>query len=92
MKTYWVYIMSSATRTLYVGVTGNLARRVQQHKDGTGSAFTKKYHVDRLVFAESTTDVNAAITREKQIKSWTRAKKLALIAEMNTEWRDLNRR
>lgn len=88
-RIYHVYIMASASRRLYVGVTGHLARRVHQHRSGELPGFTKKYHMTRLVYAESTSEVLAAIVREKQIKGWTRSRKIALIESSNQRWRDL---
>ena len=90
MKHYYVYIMSSRSKTLYTGVTNNLIRRVFEHKQGVGSQFTRKYRIMRLVHFEETQDVQAALTREKQIKGWTRAKKLQLIDADNPEWKDLS--
>ena len=90
MKHYYVYIMSSRSRTLYTGVTNNLIRRVFEHKEGVGSQFTRKYRITRLVHFEETEDVHAALTREKQIKSWTRTRKLQLIEADNPEWKDLS--
>ena len=90
MKHYYVYIMTSRSKTLYTGVTNNLVRRVFEHKQGVGSQFTQKYRITRLVHFEDTQDVQAALTREKQIKSWTRAKKLKLIDADNPEWKDLS--
>jgi putative endonuclease len=81
--------MASASRRLYVGVTGHLARRVHVHRVGEMEGFTKKYHMTRLVYAESTSDVIAAIRREKQIKGWVRTKKIGLIESLNPAWRDL---
>ncbi len=89
MKRYYVYIMSSKTRTLYVGVTNNLERRVYEHKQKLIPGFTSKYNLTWLVYYAETNDVREAIAREKQIKAWSRAKKLALIEEMNPEWEDL---
>lgn len=89
-KTYYVYIMTNRSRTLYTGITNNLERRVHEHKSGTINGFTKKYRINRLVFFETTTNVIDAIKREKQIKSWTRAKKIELIEKINPEWRDLS--
>ena len=74
---------------LYVGVTSVLERRVEQHKTGERPGFTSKYHLVNLAFAEPAPDATAAIQREKQIKSWTRARKIALIEEQNPNWRDL---
>jgi putative endonuclease len=90
MNTYYVYIMSNNTRTLYTGVTNDLIRRVYEHKNKLVSGFTQKYNLDRLVYYESTGDVRAALQREKQIKGWVRAKKVALIISRNPAWRDLS--
>ncbi len=90
MREYHVYIMSNRSRTLYTGVTGSLGQRVRQHKEGTTPGFTSKYKIDRLVYAEGTHDANAAIVREKQIKGWSRAKRIALIESANPEWEDLS--
>jgi putative endonuclease len=81
--------MASASRRLYVGVTGHLSRRVHEHRTGEIDGFTKKYHMTRLVYAESTSEVLSALVREKQIKGWIRAKKIALIESLNPDWRDL---
>ena len=89
MRQYHVYIMSNRSRTLYTGVTNDLARRVHQHKNKLVPGFTSKYNITDLVYAEETTDVRAAIGREKQIKGWTRAKKIALIESLNPDWDDL---
>ena len=90
MGEYHIYIMASKSVVLYVGVTNDIKRRVAEHIEGEGSAFVRRYKVNRLVYVETTTDVRAAIAREKQIKSWRRAKKLALIDRENPEWRDLS--
>ena len=87
---YWGYIMASVRRTLYVGVTSNLEGRVYQHKHGLTLGFTSKYHVGRLVLIEHFADVRDAIAREKEIKGWSRAKKVALIERENPDWRDLS--
>jgi putative endonuclease len=87
---YFVYIMSSQTRVLYIGVTNDLERRVQQHQSGVGSAFTARYRVKRLVHYEETSDVHAALEREQHLKEWTRSRKVALIEADNPEWRDLS--
>jgi putative endonuclease len=89
MRTYHVYILASRTRTLYVGVTGNLARRLRQHRDGEGSAFTRRYMITRLVYVELASRPIDAIRREKELKGWTRARKLALIASLNPGFDDL---
>jgi putative endonuclease len=90
MKQYYVYIMSSRTRTLYTGVTNNLERRVHEHKNKLLSGFTSRYNLTWLVYFAETNDVREAIAREKQIKGWTRARKVALIEQMNPEWEDLS--
>jgi putative endonuclease len=81
--------MASNSRRLYIGVTGHPSRRVQQHRAGELEGFSKKYQMKRLVYVEATSDVQAAIRREKQLKGWRRAKKLKLIESLNPEWRDL---
>lgn len=88
-RVYFVYILASATGTLYVGVTNDLERRIVQHRAGEGSVFTKKDRVRRLVYFEDTPDVYEAIAREKQIKGWTRRKKLELIHSVNPKMGDL---
>ena len=88
---YYVYMMSNASKTLYVGVTNDLPRRVMEHRNKTGSAFVRKYNVTSLVYIEQTGEVGVAIAREKQIKGWLRSKKVALIESANPEWRDLSR-
>ena len=86
---YYVYIMSSKSRVLYVGVTGFLMSRVLHHKSGEGGAFTSKYRVHRLVYYESFQNIGDAIARETAIKTWRREKKVALIRESNPTWEDL---
>ena len=90
MKTYFVYIMSSTSGTLYTGMTNDLVRRVYQHQNKTLGGFTSKYKVTRLLYFEILNDVREAIAREKQIKRWRRQKKLDLIKSMNPEWKDLS--
>ena len=85
---YYVYIMSNASKTLYVGVTNNILRRVVQHRNKTGSIFVRKYNVTKLVYFEDTGDVGSAIAREKQIKGWLRSKKVALVHSINQVWKD----
>ena len=82
-RQYFVYIMASASGTLYTGVTNDLYKRVYQHKNDLIEGFTKKYQCHKLVFFEETSDVESAITREKQIKGWSRKKKEILIASIN---------
>ena len=89
MRQYYVYIMASSGRTLYVGVTNDLERRVMEHKKGQSGGFTSKYSVTKLVYQESTSDVRAAIEREKELKGWRRSKKVALVESVNPEWKDL---
>ncbi len=86
-KTYFVYIMASHTRMLYVGVTNSLERRVPEHK--TTDGYTGRYNIARLVYYEEFRDINAAISREKQLKGWRRARKIDLIHTLNPRWRDL---
>lgn len=86
---YHVYIMCSRSRNLYTGMTNDLERRVYEHKRGLVPGFTGKYRIDRLVYLEPFKDVRDAIAREKQIKAWTRAKRIALIEAMNPTWADL---
>ncbi len=89
MKQPCVYIMASASRVLYTGVTGDLFRRVCEHRQGLTPGFTTRYRVTRLVHFELLPDMAAAIRREKQIKGWRRVKKVALIESQNPEWSDL---
>lgn len=90
---YYVYIMTNKNNTvLYTGVTNDLQRRVVEHKTKTKiNSFTARYNVNKLVFFETTNDVNGAIVREKQIKAGSRAKKIALINETNEKWEDLSK-
>ena len=88
-RSFFVYIMTNRTRTLYVGVTNNLERRLYEHKQKLVPGFTAKYRIDKLVFFETTPSVLSAIEREKQIKSWRRSKKVALIEKGNPLWKDL---
>ena len=88
---YFVYILTNENnRVMYVGVTNNLQRRLYEHKDGVIEGFTKTYNEHKLVYYETSLDVRAAITREKQLKGWTRAKKNALVETMNPQWKDLS--
>jgi len=87
---YFVYIVSNYQRgVLYVGVTNDLIRRVYEHKQGDIDGFTKKYHVDRLVYFEMYNNIDNAISREKQMKKWYRKWKIELIEKANPEWNDL---
>ncbi len=88
MRQFYVYILASKSRVLYVGVTNNIHRRVAEHRQAH-FGFTARYHVHRLVYVELTTDVRAAINREKQLKRWPRSRKRALIERDNPGWKDL---
>jgi putative endonuclease len=90
VKTYYVYIVGSKSRTLYTGVTSNLERRVFQHRGKVLPGFTARYNVNRLVYFDASGYVVAAIAREKQTKSWGRMKKIALIESANPDWKDLS--
>jgi putative endonuclease len=90
MPDYYVYILASATRTLYIGVTNDLAGRIQQHQQPHPSSFASRYNITRLMYYETFAHPRDAIAREKQLKGWLRAKKIALTEEMNPEWRDLS--
>ena len=90
VRQYYVYILTNRSGTLYTGVTSDIEHRVRQHKTGEHEGFTKRYRIDRLVYYEETDDVNAAIAREKQIKGWTRKKRIDLINAMNPRWLDLS--
>jgi putative endonuclease len=89
-KQYYVYIMTNKHHTvLYTGMTNDLQRRAYEHRTGQGGGFTSRYNVKELVWYEICQDVNAAIAREKQIKGGSRKDKIALVDQMNPEWRDL---
>ena len=88
---YWIYIVGSISGTLYTGVTNDLLGRSTEHQSGEGSEFTARYHCDRLLYFEFFRYVRDAIRREKQIKSWRRSKKVALIESVNPAWRDLSK-
>ena len=90
-KTYYVYMMSSnSNKALYIGLTGDLIRRVQQHKTGELGGFTQKYHCHKLVYYESFSDITQAIEREKYLKGWKRARKDELIDSVNPDRKDLS--
>jgi putative endonuclease len=90
MKQFYVYIMTNKSKTLYVGVTNNLQRRVYEHKNKIIQGFTSKYNITKVVYFEVFNDIDPAIKREKQIKGWLRKKKVELIESMNPEWNDLS--
>ena len=90
MKLYYVYILSNWNgNVIYTGMTADLTKRIYEHKSKAAKGFTEKYNVSKLVYFETAESPKAAINREKQIKSWRREKKNALIATMNPEWKDL---
>jgi len=89
-RRYYVYIMASKSRVLYTGVTGNLQRRVLEHKYDTEAGFTTDYRIHRLVYYETFHYIGNAIAREKEIKGWLRSKKVALIRSFNPTWEDLS--
>src|SRR5258708_11097009 len=87
---YYVYILTKSRNSVfYVGVTNNLIRRIDEHRMGLASGFTKKYHIKRLVYYEYFTNINEAISREKVIKKWKRQYKINIIESINPEWKDL---
>ncbi|MGE0289852.1 MAG: GIY-YIG nuclease family protein [Bradyrhizobium sp.] len=87
---YFVYLLTNwNNKVMYVGMTNDLVRRVYEHKTKAVKGFTEKYNVNRLVYFEETSDVYAAISREKEIKKWRREKKNALVIQTNPGWRDL---
>ena len=89
---YFVYILANwDDSVLYIGVTGNLERRLYEHRNGLVDGFTKKYNVHKLVYFEHTGDVYSAISREKQLKKWSRQKKNELMKRMNPDWVDLTK-
>lgn len=88
-KTYYVYILASASRILYTGMTSELENRVWQHKSRLFESFTSHFKLCRLVYYESYSEVAEAITRERQIKRWRREKKIMLIEKVNRDWHDL---
>ena len=90
-QNYFVYILTNADRHtgLYIGVTNSLERRASEHSLGVGSAFARQYNAHKLIYYEAYSDPTSAIAREKQLKCWSRAKKEALIAPANPDWKDL---
>lgn len=89
-RQYYVYIMANSKHNIYIGVTGDLIRRVYQHKNKLTEGHASKYNMQMLVYYETTSDVLSAIAREKQLKGWSRRKKDGLIATMNPRWVDLS--
>ena len=90
MKNSFVYILSNNSRTLYIGVTNNLERRIYEHKNKLIDGFTRKYNLTKLVYYEVFGDITLAIVREKQLKGWLRKKKIELIESTNSGWDDLS--
>ena len=90
ITTHFIYILASLRGTLYVGSTRKLANRIDQHRAGAVNSFSRKYKTERLVYYEVAESAEAALTRERQIKSWRREKKVALIETMNPYWEDLS--
>ena len=87
---FYVYILTNWNdEVMYIGVTNNLERRLYEHRTGIHEGFTQKYKVHKLVYFETTSDVKAALAREKQLKKWSRAKKNELVMTMNPNWKDL---
>ena len=90
MKSYYVYILSNSSKTLYIGVTNNLERRMYEHKNGIMEGFSKRYGLTKLVYAEFYKYVNDAIKRERQLKKWNRDWKIELIEKENPNWIDIS--
>ena len=91
MPSFYVYLLTNQNnKVMYVGVTNHLVRRVYEHKTKQIQGFTEKYNVNKLVYFEETSDVRAAITREKEIKKWRREKKNSLVVTVNPDWKDLS--
>src|SRR5215472_1019504 len=89
-RCYFIYILTNRTRTLYIGVTNDLVRRVYEHRSGDIPGFTSKYKIHRLVYFEEFLDIRQAIAREKEIKGWLRSRKIQLIESVNPAWKDLS--
>jgi putative endonuclease len=90
MPTFYVYILTNHSRMLYVGMTSDLKNRLLEHRTKAFDGFTAKYQVNQIVYFETLPYLNMAIAREKQLKGWSRAKKIALIEKMNPHWEDLS--
>ncbi len=88
-RRFFVYILASHTRVLYIGMTGQLSRRLTQHRANVPGSFTSRYRVHNLVYCEVFADVASAISRERAVKKWRREKKVALVHSQNPEWKDL---
>jgi len=90
MKSYYVYIITNNSKTLYIGVTNDLVRRIYEHKNKFIDGFSNKYNLNKLVYFEITNDIHVALKREKQLKNWHRQWKINLIEENNPNWNDLS--
>ena len=90
VKEFFIYILTNPSRTLYIGMTNDLERRVGEHREGKVPGFARRYGLKRLVYYERFPTAMAAIEREKQLKGWLRARKIALIEALNPEWKDLS--
>lgn len=88
-RRYFIYILASHTRVLYVGMTSRISARLAQHRANLSGSFTARYRVHRLVYCEVLSDASLAVRREREIKAWRREKKLALIRSQNPDWKDL---
>jgi putative endonuclease len=88
-RLYYIYILASRSRNLYIGVTNDIRRRVREHRSGEFPGYTIRYSVERLIVLEIFSDIRVAIAREKELKAWRREKKLALIHAVNPAWIDL---
>ncbi len=91
-KSYYVYIIGNNRPTLYIGVTNNLSKRIDQHQQKVAAGFTKKYHLNKLLYFEEFSNINDALAREKQLKHWNRNWKLDLIRVHNPDFQDLSQR
>ena len=90
-KAYYVYLLTNwNNKVIYVGVTNDLERRIYEHKEKVVKGFTQKYNVSKSVYYEQTSDITAALNREKEIKKWRREKKNSLVGNTNPLWRDLS--
>lgn len=90
MKSYWVYIITNKSGTLYTGITNNLVRRIFEHKQKIIPGFTTKYNIDKLIFFQEFSNPNDAIAAEKKIKGWTRKKKIDLVKSINPDFKELS--
>ncbi|MEO8032650.1 MAG: GIY-YIG nuclease family protein [Gemmatimonadota bacterium] len=88
-ETFHIYILANRTRVLYIGLSRNLPRRIYQHRHGPVPGFSRRYNIKRLVYFEETGSARSATARERQLKGWSRAKKIGLIEAANPEWLDL---